>query len=419
MSADLDKQRFLAEFESIVEDDEAYGSNISVLNYTIKDGVISGKFRDSWNNRVYEFEIDSNSISYKPAINLDSANLDSESARHFDLYSNGYNSLFADRQDGKLTGKRVKKPKCGSTAYGCGFSCIGLKKTCRILGRAGKKAGTNQGSAIGKERLVKLVGLAKKLNSEGDKTEALAVYTKAKNLKTERDKYTSIGNERKAERTTEKEAGRPINKKTKFDTTHDLIPLREAIEEWNNFKHPEVINKISTITGMTTSEARASAKAVNAFTHESYERIRKAEYGGIETPQVKAINRYLDKMPKFSGEIFRGKNFKTQQDVDNFVKKLQDGQAYELPAMSSFSSNKETALTFAKEGALGLLNQSFASVVFKVTGNKSGVTVKYLSANVEEDEVLVKKGARYKINGTIETVKHLGKEVTIIPLKEY
>ena len=410
------RQEFVTELESILESDETYGSNLQILTYALKEDVINGKFKDSWNNRVYEFIVDIDGISYKPAAKLDSFSADELPAR-FDAYSEGYASLFVDvRLDRKAIGKRTKKPKCGNQGYGCGYSCISLLKTCQILS-SGKKAGTNQGKTIGKERLIKLVQLAKKLSGIGDKTKALAIFAQAKNIKNERDKYTTKGNERKAERITQQETGELANKSTS-NGTHDFIPLLDK-DGFDNFKHSEVIDKISATTGMTKSEARASAKAINAFTDESYEKIRKAEYAGIETSQIKAINRYLDKMPKFSGEIFRGKNFKTEQDVDSFVEKLQNGHDYELPAMSSFSSNKETALNFAKEGALGLLDKSSSSVMFKITGNKSGVTVKHLSANEEEDEVLAKKGAKYKISGTIEIIKHLGKKITIIPLKEY
>ena len=412
------RQEFVTELESILESDEAYGSNLQMLTYTLKEDVINGKFKDSWNNRVYEFIVDVDGISYKPAAKLDSFGTDKLPTR-FDAYSKGYASLFVDvRLDRKATGKRTKKPKCGVEAFGCGYSCINLLKTCRIT-PSGKKIGENQGASIGKERLVKLIELARKLNSEGDKRKAFNVYGQAKNLKNARDEYIAKGNAKKTERITQRETGQSTNT-LRLEGIHDFIPLLDENNEFDNFKHPEVVNKISAITGMTKSESRASAKAVNAFTDEDYEKIRKAEYAGIKTAQIVAINRYLDKMPKFSGEMFRGKQFKTQQDIDNFVEKLKEGHSYELPAMSSFSSNKETATTFAVEGALGLAQKSSpSSVVFKITGNKSGVTVKHLSVNVEEDEVLVKKGAKYKINGEIETINRSGKKITIISLEEY
>jgi hypothetical protein len=190
MSDDLTdtKQEFLAELESIIESDEAYGSNVQILNWGRQDNTLSGKFKDSWNNRVYEFIIDIDSISYKPAARLDSFSNDELSAR-FDAYSKGYTSLFVDtRLDGKLTGKRVKRPKCGATAYGCGYSCIGLQKTCRIL-NSGKKAGANQGKAIGKERLNKLFALANKALGARDGTKFSALNAVAGNIAKARNEH--------------------------------------------------------------------------------------------------------------------------------------------------------------------------------------------------------------------------------------
>lgn len=218
MSGDSIKQEFLTELEEILESDEAYGSNIQILTYSVKDEVVNGKFKDSWNNRVYEFIIDIHGVSYKPAAKLDSVSVDDLPVR-FDAFSKGYESLFEGiRLDRNPVGKRIKKPKCGAEGYGCGFSCIGLKKTCRILG-SGKKAGANQGKSIGKERLVKLANLARKLNNEGDKSKALLAYNAAKNIKDIRDKYRLKGNERKTERITQRETKQQL----------DLIKKSEAL----------------------------------------------------------------------------------------------------------------------------------------------------------------------------------------------
>ncbi|MEG4149013.1 hypothetical protein [Microcoleus sp. Pol12B5] len=188
MSESLIKQEFLTELESILESDETYGSNVQVLTYSVKKDVINGKFKDSWNKRVYEFVIDIDGISYKPAAKLDSFSIDELPVR-FDAYSEGYLSLFKeDRLDGKLTGKRTKKPKCGNEGYGCGFSCIGLQKTCRILS-SGKKAGTNQGKEIGKERLNKLLKLAQKALGAGDGTKFKALTATATNIAKTRSEY--------------------------------------------------------------------------------------------------------------------------------------------------------------------------------------------------------------------------------------
>ena len=104
------RQEFVTELESILESDEAYGSNLQILTYALKEDVINGKFKDSWNNRVYEFIIDIDGISYKPAAKLDSFDADELPIR-FDAYSKGYASLFENRRfDRNPVGKRVKKP---------------------------------------------------------------------------------------------------------------------------------------------------------------------------------------------------------------------------------------------------------------------------------------------------------------------
>ena len=193
------RQEFVTELESILESDEAYGSNLQILTYALKEDVINGKFKDSWNNRVYEFIIDIDGISYKPAAKLDSFGADELPIR-FDAYSKGYASLFEnERLDRNLTGKRVKKPKCGNQGYGCGYSCISLLKTCQILS-SGKKAGTNQGKAIGQQRLNKLMELSKKLYLAGDTKKAALAGVIAANISKVRTKYNAGGQGLIAER---------------------------------------------------------------------------------------------------------------------------------------------------------------------------------------------------------------------------
>lgn len=207
MSGDSTKQEFLAELEGILESDEAYGSNIQILVYAIDDKAVSGKFKDSWNNRVYEFVIDENEVSYKPAGKFDSANADDLPAR-FDAYSEGYNSLLGGvRLDRNPIGKRVKKPKCGAEGYGCGFSCIGLTKTCRILSSGKKTRGEFQGKAIGKERLSKLIALSTKLAASGDKKKFAATNAVAAKIAKSREKYNIEGANKLFERRANKQFG--------------------------------------------------------------------------------------------------------------------------------------------------------------------------------------------------------------------
>lgn len=234
------KQEFTTELELILESDEAYGSNVQILTYALKEDVINGKFKDSWNNRVYEFIIDVNGISYKPAIKLDSFLTDEMPVR-FDSYSKGYTSLFTDsRSDGKLTGKRTKKPKCGVTAYGCGFSCIGLIKTCKILSTGTKTGSHEKGKAIGKERLTKLIARANELDPTQQAATVMQLKSTAKSIEASRSRYTSEGKARQSRRTLarqpneipvkpqEKKSAKPKLESTK-STDKSTIPVDRTL----------------------------------------------------------------------------------------------------------------------------------------------------------------------------------------------
>ena len=246
------RQEFVAELESILESDEAYGSNLQILTYALKEDVINGKFKDSWNNRVYEFIIDKDGISYKPAAKLDSFSADERPVR-FDSYSEGYASLFVDvRFDGKLTGKRTKKPKCGVEAFGCGYSCIGLLKTCRIPPSGGK-------SAIGKERLNKLIAKAGKLYAEGNQGGAVASSVAANKITDERSKKAGqLREERRqkieqqqvktATKTQEKQLAKPKSEPTKSTSDPTTNPKTHSIKNQKEFEDVmlHVFDKLNT-----------------------------------------------------------------------------------------------------------------------------------------------------------------------------
>lgn len=109
------QSQFIFQLTQLIESDEAYGSGVDLLIYKIKDdGNIEGKFRDSWNNRIFSFLIANNRLGYKPAITLDSVTLHrepSQASRYFDSFTTGYLSRY--RVDAKkISGKRTGKPKC-------------------------------------------------------------------------------------------------------------------------------------------------------------------------------------------------------------------------------------------------------------------------------------------------------------------
>jgi hypothetical protein len=275
------KQEFTTELESILESDEAYGSNVQILTYALKEDVINGKFKDSWNNKVYEFIIDADGISYKPAIKLDSFSANEAPVR-FDSYSEGYASLFADtRFDEKLIGKRVKKPKCGNSAYGCGFSCIGLQKTCRILS-SGKKAGTNQGKAIGKERLNKLRALGDKILGLGDK----GALIRASDIKGQ------ITKERAAK-------ANQLREERKEKAKQEQVKAATKPQE----KQPAKQIKATKKESVTENETRDFP---NRNTQKYYDAIQDvAKNGTLSSETKKDIQDYMKWMHNFPGEVKR------------------------------------------------------------------------------------------------------------------
>ena len=178
------QQQFIFQLTQLIKSEEAYGSGIELLIYKIKDkGEIEGKFRDSWNNRIFSFLITDNQLGYKPAVNFDGYhNLDSvQVARRLDTFTVGY--LNGYRIDARKTGvKRTEKPKCGNTSYNCGASCIPLLNNCWIDG-TGKRAKTAGDAAknIIQERIDKIKKLADLLKSQPE-NQAWAKYGTAKSL---------------------------------------------------------------------------------------------------------------------------------------------------------------------------------------------------------------------------------------------
>lgn len=150
-----DISKLLIEIESLIELDEAYSSSITLLTCQVEtSGKIYGRFKDSWNNRVFDYAIDDGKLSYKPSIELN-LKTDSDGASRLDSFSAGYLSAYPHFDAAK---KRNKKPKCGSTNYNCGFSCILLTKHCR----------TDPG-LVSRDRINKLQEMAKKIAFEGVK----------------------------------------------------------------------------------------------------------------------------------------------------------------------------------------------------------------------------------------------------------
>lgn len=155
-------ETLVRELESWIESENAYNSSVSLLSFNIENGDISGKFKDTWNNRIFAYNVQKNRIGYKPAIDLKRAD-GTDSVRQFALFSAGY---IGSRNDASKGGK---KPRCSAISYNCGSVCIPLQHTCWING-AGQQTSREGGSieSFTQGRIDKLRALAKYLESKGN-----------------------------------------------------------------------------------------------------------------------------------------------------------------------------------------------------------------------------------------------------------
>ena len=168
--------------ESIIEENEAYGSNVSLLSCAVNNsGDVRGIFKDVWNNRVYSFQFDKLGLSYRPRLPSNTPETLDSLPNLFDKFSDGYRSSIKVVERNDTLTKRIKKPKCGFSNYNCGFACLDIKKNCRI-----------ESDSSSKERLSKLKTIARNLaknlgKDDVDYLEVLQIVEKIKNkgVKTE------------------------------------------------------------------------------------------------------------------------------------------------------------------------------------------------------------------------------------------
>jgi hypothetical protein len=104
----------------------AYNSLVDVMDFKVDGtGKISGRFKDSARPRVFSFELDGNTVNFKPYApgRMDSG----DAVEQWEEFSSGYSY----RVDAGVGDK--KKPQCVKpTAYNCGAACINIMKSCKI-----------------------------------------------------------------------------------------------------------------------------------------------------------------------------------------------------------------------------------------------------------------------------------------------
>ncbi len=124
----------------------AYNSPVDVMDFKVDDtGKISGRFKDSDRPRVFSFELDGNTVNFKPYApgRMDSG----DAVEQWEEFSLGYSFRFDSKAKAKGKIGDKKKPQCVKpTAYNCGKACININNNCK----------STPDDATSKDRLEKL-----------------------------------------------------------------------------------------------------------------------------------------------------------------------------------------------------------------------------------------------------------------------
>ena len=150
--------------ESLIESDNAYGSNVELLSFKLTDNSIAGKFRDTWNRRVFAYSIARNRLGYRPAINAKTSDTVEQISKKIDNFSLGYNAVLPAA---KLDSARQKKPRCTSISFSCGKICLDINKICWVDSIAQKSKTEKRGVNSYQKEVTEISLLAKNLQDQG------------------------------------------------------------------------------------------------------------------------------------------------------------------------------------------------------------------------------------------------------------
>ena len=192
----------------------------------------------------------------------------------------------------------------------------------------------------------------------------------------------------------------PVATKTYTQASH--LTSNEYLSKHQAKTPSEAISKA---LGVSKEHAKMMESAVDNFTGYEYSEIREAERAGKPNKDSEHLGLFIDKSPKWDKPAYRG----IQVDRD-MVNKLMSakGQTIDMGGTSSWSSDKSMTELFSnlpKEGKVGVL--------FQVEKPGRATSVKHLSMNEHEDEVLVHKDQKYKV----EDAKMGANGVLVVTLK--
>lgn len=157
--------------------------------------------------------------------------------------------------------------------------------------------------------------------------------------------------------------------------------------------YSEAIDMLMKETGLSREQAEIAQSALNDYFGSGYSNIRNG-HPPSAAEKAKVIDNALKKARPYSGEIYRGIHLDNETFAE-WSKGLQKGATIDMKGVSSWSSRKTVAESFAKGGA-----PNTQSIIFKVKSTKHAAPVQHLSHYGKgEAEVLAPSFAKYKIKG--------------------
>ena len=415
----------------------AYNAPVVMLDFSVNDqGEFEGKFKDATRPRIFSFNIKGQSVTFKPYTpgRMDSVD-------DWEEFSSGYSY----RVDAGIGGN--KKPQCVKpTAYNCGKACINIMKSCKIK--------TDDPTI--KDRLKNLEGIGKNYAKTTKSTKSQKMSESVKIAKVdpiiEAEKPIEKPAEKQAQEKTKPLSNAQINaqtieklaKKAGVDiseleetakkagaTEAQLLTLKNAVAKYQKTKGIVSGSQIKTtrseeegLTGdgshkgmprnaqeyynlatkngkqITLKEAQDTVEAIDDWTGDGYEEIRKDQKEGRVNERATLIDNYIKNLTPYKGEVYRGIIFDNKKEMEDWLKGDKDGVLGNQNAHASWSSELEVAKGFAD---IEEDDPDRVPVVIKSVNNKSGVSIANLSRFGEpESEVIVSKDAKHKVKSVRE-----------------
>jgi hypothetical protein len=287
--------------------------------------------------------------------------------------------------------KNKKKKNC-QKGYSCGFTCISVYKVCLIEFPEGVSVALDRGASF--------------RNQTGKPYEKPSLPA---------PKFTF-----------QRDLGLP-KKQEGPEKSDNMDPFGLIDLHSEKIGDPKLALKVDDVASHLVNKgvfddedtAYETVDTIRYFTRNGYIGMKEDERDGIDNPRVDIINNNIfnnDKIPTYDGEVWRGIYGYSEGLNENrvsaleLIRTLSEGDEIQMDAMSSFSTNRKVAESFAEGGEEGAL--------FRVSKNKTGKSIQGMSGLIEEKEVLVPKGVKYKVVGIQMIDVGYGKMMKVFDLEE-